>query len=219
MSLAVERTELSSIENVASPAELTRIFDQHVQIVCWRRAADPGVAARISQELVERSIGAGFRSIFQVGAELAQNLRQAMHGQVDLARDVAFLADLYADLLGSRAVGVRLEVLRSTMCPAFHADRTGIRLLCTYCGPGTEWIDDCTIDRTKLGAGSAGLADRHSGLFGPTTVVQAAAPFEVLLLKGSLWQGNESRGAMHRSPAVSADHAARILLAIDAIWD
>ncbi len=219
MSLVAERTEFSSIENVTSPAELTRIFDPEVQIVSWRRPADPGVAALMSEALVERSIGAGFRSTFRVGEELKGNLQEAMHGQADLAGDAGFLADLYVDLLGCSAIGIRLEVLRTTMCPGFHADRTGIRLLCTYRGPGTEWIDDRTIDRTKLGAGSAGLGDDRSGLFGPRTVVHAAMPFEVVLLKGSLWQGNESRGAVHRSPTVSLDQAPRILVAMDAIWD
>jgi hypothetical protein len=37
------------------------------------------------------------------------------------------------------------------------------------------------------------------------------------LLKGSMWQGNQQAGIVHRSPQV--DYAtSRVLLALDAIW-
>lgn len=38
------------------------------------------------------------------------------------------------------------------------------------------------------------------------------------VVKGSLWQGNGGRGIVHRSPAVAADEAPRVLLAMDASW-
>ncbi|MEZ0288780.1 MAG: DUF1826 domain-containing protein, partial [Methylophilus sp.] len=44
------------------------------------------------------------------------------------------------------------------------------------------------------------------------------APQQALvLLKGSLWQGNQQAGAIHRSPPMPAD-ATRVVLALDAIW-
>jgi hypothetical protein len=73
------------------------------------------------------------------------------------------------------------------------------------------------VDRDKLGLGSLGLADEVSGLFDRRTKVEAAAPFDIVLFKGSLCQGNERKGAIHRSPVALAG-AARILLIMDAIW-
>ena len=50
--------------------------------------------------------------------------------------DLDGLAELYVDLLGGDAVGLRLEVIECAMCPRFHVDHVGIRMLCTFCGPG-----------------------------------------------------------------------------------
>ena len=117
-------------------------------------------------------------------------------------------------------VGLRLEVLHNAMCPRFHVDRTGIRMTCTYLGPGTEWIDDVQVDRTRLGSGANGLPDTQSELFTTDeTSIEAASCFDVVLLKGTLWQGNTARGAIHRSPATTSSDNPRILLVIDALWD
>ena len=55
------------------------------------------------------------------------------------------------------AVGLRLEIIERAMCPRFHVDHVGIRMLCTYRGPGTEWLDDEAADRNFLGARGSGL--------------------------------------------------------------
>jgi hypothetical protein len=86
-------------------------------------------------------------------------------------------------------------------------DRTGIRLLCTYRGPGTQWLPDAGVDRQRL-----------QEVPGDYPAVAEAPAFAVVLLKGSAWPGNESRGAIHRSPPVPAGAAPRVLLTLDALW-
>ncbi|UTH76828.1 DUF1826 domain-containing protein [Chromobacterium sp. IIBBL 290-4] len=105
---------------------------------------------------------------------------------------------MYATLTGCPRVGARLEVLRQAMCPRFHADRVGLRLLCCYQGPGTEWLPDAAADRSQLGAAAQGLADEQSGLILDAAAIGRAPPFSVLLLKGSQWPGARG-GAIHRS--------------------
>lgn len=39
-------------------------------------------------------------------------------------------------------VRAKLEVIIKQSCPRFHADTVGIRLLCTYAGPGTWYIEN-----------------------------------------------------------------------------
>lgn len=67
-------------------------------------------------------------------------------------------------------------------------------------------------------AASGGQPDETSGLLLPGHRIETIPPFAVALLKGSLWQGNGGRGIVHRSPAVAADEAPRVLLAMDAGW-
>ncbi len=102
------------------------------------------------------------------------------------------------------------------MCPRLHVDRVGIRMLCTYRGPGTEWVDDAAVDRRFLGAASGGKPDEVSGLLRPGHRIERVPPFAVALLKGSLWQGNGGRGIVHRSPGVG--EGLRVLVALDAGW-
>jgi hypothetical protein len=139
-------------------------------------------------------------------------------GRDALARDIGQLAELLGDLLDCPHIGLRLEVIDKAMCPRLHVDRVGIRLLCTYRGPGTEWLDDAAADRSKLGSGAGGLPDEQSGLLGTGTQIQRVPGFAVALLKGSLWQGNGGRGIIHRSPAVPADGFPRVVLAADGVW-
>lgn len=134
-------------------------------------------------------------------------LRERLPAHPALAADIAWLVKLYRDLLGCPALGLRLEVLERAMCPGWHVDHTGIRLLCSYRGPGTEWLDDRGIDRRRLRTDSAGRpasGAAHSG--------------DLCLLKGSAWQGNQGQGVIHRSPTPTPGSGPRILLALDALW-
>jgi hypothetical protein len=90
------------------------------------------------------------------------------------------------------------------MCPGFHVDQCGIRLICTYRGPGTEWASPGTRNWSATTA--------------PASVEQATA-FSIVLVKGGLWQGNAGRGGIHRSPELPAGEPPRLLLTLDALWN
>jgi len=198
--------------------ELIRIFHPFTQIVIWRRDADNIVDRYVQQGLANNLFGNGFLTVIRSDEGLAPDLLPPLPGREAMVDDVRFIAELYSDLIGCNEIALRLEVLDKAMCPRFHVDRTGIRLVCTYHGQGTEWINDEWVDHNKLELSSLGFADRASGLFDERTRVEATAPFDITLLKGSLWQGNAQRGAIHRSPAVAAGQS-RVLLVMDAVWD
>lgn len=195
---------------------LTSVFEPVCQIACWQRNAPQGLSEAIETAVAANVLGSGFRVVVEPG-EIESALPLAMQACAPLADDIAFLVELYADLLGCAKVGLRLEYLHIAMCPRFHVDRTGIRMLCTYRGPGTEWLASTAAERNRLGV-ATGASDEVSGLIRDPAGVGRAGRFEVVLLKGSLWQGNGQRGAIHRSPAVAPGEAPRVTLALDAIW-
>ncbi|TVP91991.1 MAG: DUF1826 domain-containing protein, partial [Pseudomonadaceae bacterium] len=61
-------------------------------------------------------------------------------GHADFVADVQQLVAMYACLVDAECVGLRLRVLDRAMCPRWHVDKVGIRLVTTYHGPGTEWL-------------------------------------------------------------------------------
>ncbi|KUJ85036.1 hypothetical protein AVO43_03725 [Microbulbifer sp. ZGT114] len=185
-----------------------------VNLAVWQR--------RLSQELIAECQGfmqkPGFNSHrLVVPAAMADDLTDLLPSLEDfplLRADIELLADMFTCLFDISAIGLRLTPLTDTMCPKFHVDRVPCRLITTYVGPGTEWLANDCLDRSKLGAGSTGLSDAESGLYPTTQPVQSLAPGDVALLKGELWEGNEGAGLVHRSPAVPAGQR-RLILTFD----
>ena len=203
------------------PIEMLDIFEHGKQIKVIERAIDEEVVEYL--KLVAPHLGSGFKVLLAASQSisvkiLAENILPNCTGRVRFLAELDCLTSLYVDLLGCPSIGVRLEVLNHAMCPKFHVDKTGIRLLCTYVGAGTQWLDDTYADRTKLGMASANMEDAISGVILDTIGIHQVENFHIALLKGSLWQGNGMRGVIHRSPAVLNDDHARVMLAIDAIW-
>lgn len=197
-------------------ADVPQIFQPGVQLLCWQRPMPAGVAAYLDSLAASGSLRLGYRGVLSAGEAPVLAAWPAGAGRQALQDDIALLADMYATLLGCAQVGWRVEVLDGSMCPRFHVDRTGIRLVCTWRGPGTEWLAAAAADRRFLGRGSGGLPDETSGLMRTAKVGRSVAG-EVVLLKGSQWQGNGDGGAIHRSPAVGGQPP-RVLLVLDAMY-
>lgn len=195
---------------VWAPEALTDIYREGVNLCVWRRGVDARLSAWLSWlagaqdlEVIARLSG----NALDLRGPLARLQGEAMFEA--WLEDLNFLLRLYADLMGAEAVGVRLNTLSSDMCPRFHVDRVGVRLLCTYAGPATEWLENSQVVRSALGA--TGEVPR------PGARVQTLERFDVALLKGEAWPGNTGNGAVHRSPAIAKDGLRRLLLSIEAI--
>ena len=122
---------------------------------------------------------------------------------LDLLLDIRRLATIFAETGG--AVRVRLEAITGPACHRWHSDAVGLRLLCTYRGPGTEWLPI---------AGGARAARRIDPKALPCERGQLATG-AVAILKGEGFRGNAGFGCIHRSPPAGPGERARLLLCID----
>lgn len=111
------------------------------------------------------------------------------------ARDVGLLARAFSDILEVDHVQIRLDIAFGKMCPSFHRDNVPARLLCTYRGPGTEYVPERHQD------------DPHR--------IRRMNTGSVELFRGSRWSADEPCGLLHRSPPVKAGFGPRLLLVID----
>jgi len=79
---------------------------------------------------------------FELGTEGA--VAEAVHGLGDLPaalrQDIMELATRFAALMAVPTVRIRLEGIVSNACRKIHSDNTDVRLITTYCGPGTDYI-------------------------------------------------------------------------------
>lgn len=193
-------------QNAASgsmPEVMTKIYLEQINLVVLQRS----LATEVSdycQVLVESKPSLNLRSVINAekAAPSLRSLLPDLKNQSAFIDDLVLLLEMYACLFELDEVGVRLQVLDRAMCPRFHTDKLGCRLVSTFMGPGTEWLHNCDVDRSKLGLGNMGLSDAESGLFSTSTCIQQVNSGDLVLLKGEGWYGNDGLGAVHRSPAI-----------------
>ena len=149
-------------------------------------------------------------------ADLPASMMRSLPGEdfAPLREDLALLADMMACLFGATGVGLRVTALEKPMCPRFHVDQVPCRLITTFAGPATQWLEENSLNRSKLGRGSNGQPDSSSGLIQANANIQKITVGDVALLKGERWEGNEGRGIVHRSPGVEQGQQ-RLLLTLD----
>ncbi len=197
----------------------TEIFREEANIAIWKRTLSDEVKHAVSQILRAKPCFKLVKSISpnQVLSELYGTLGKSPSVNI-LGNNISELVEMYCCLFDLNKVGLRLTALSQPMCPRFHVDHIPCRLVTTYQGLGTEWLLHNAIDRSKLGGGSRGLPDEHSGLFMRLRDIQRLQVGDVALLKGEQWSGNQSGGLVHRSPSVLPGEP-RLLLSLDFIFD
>lgn len=124
--------------------------------------------------------------------------------------DIIFLIEKFIQSTLCKNILVKIFSVQHDMCSLFHADFNNLRMLCTYWGPGTEYLRNENVNRAFLGKGL------NEKIVIDAQKVLRVSPFDVLVLKGDKWEGNTLGGAVHRSPSIGFN-GKRILLKIDFI--
>lgn len=199
------------------PAALSKWRNPEVQL-CWMaRPPVRAIEGYLDEAVREGVLGRGWHCEWSPSQPLALDFLPLLRGRSALVRDMEQLAALLCQVAGVRLARIRFDVVSGVQCPRFHVDNVKARLLCTYQGDGTQWIEEADVDRSKLGAGGGSLCDEASGLILRPGAVRTLPTFAVALLKGRLWSANQGRGAIHRSPPVARYATPRVMVAIDAL--
>ncbi|MFJ2983773.1 MULTISPECIES: DUF1826 domain-containing protein [unclassified Pseudomonas] len=205
MKAAVQPVDICQIHG-ESPRVLTEIFKDGVNLAVWQRRL-PAQVEDFAALLVSLGQPLADQRVLDVNEQetplLPGLLAEAadLQGYESFVADVRWLVSAYTCLLGARRVGLRLRILQGAMCPRFHVDNVPVRLLTSYVGPGSEWLEEGAIDRVGLHLAAA-----------PVDNIQRLQTGDVAVLKGEKWLGNEGAGLVHRSPP---SQARRLLLSLD----
>jgi hypothetical protein len=179
---------------------LHAIGENHCNLAIWQRApfADFGpLLEGTPQDLRFTCDVAGLPAL------LTKELKQGGYGgsaalHHALVEDAVRLAELFCTAMDLAKLELRLEVVRTDSCRKFHADYVTARLITTYVGEGTDWLDE--EDAARVAAGET-----------PRCINRLSA-FDVGLFKGKL---ATERPAIHRSPPIAGTGAARLLLVLN----
>ena len=204
---------------VANPADCAAILEAPLNVLVWSRTMTPDCRAALlsladgTEQLERWEFAAGNDPFHRASGRLPSWL---MPVREFLGSQLGLLGEVLADLTGSERIGLRLAATRRQTCPRFHVDRTTLRVVCTWLGPGTEWLDNAAVDRNRLGVPPAGVSPTAWDPLLQGGLVHQSAPGEVVFLKGESWPGCTGTGAVHRSPPVPPGRA-RIMATLDAL--
>lgn len=189
-----------------TPQVLTEVLQDGVNLAVWRRRL-PVHLEDFAELVISLGQPLSDQRVVDVDEQQVPILPNLLREAADLQGYEAFVADVtwllaaYTCLVGARRVGLRLRVLDGPMCPRFHVDNVPLRLLTTYVGPGSEWLQEPDSPRGELHTAQP-----------PVDKIQHLHVADVAVLKGEKWQGNEGAGLVHRSPSVQQG---RLLLSLD----
>jgi len=200
---------------------LPHIYDQNTNIVIWQRDLEQVLTNAVNTLISTNAIKPLELAVSPDDAfdklvtalKPDDNNRDETHA---LCKDIALLVEMFCCLFDLKRAGLRLKILDKPMCPRFHVDKIPCRLVTTYQGIATQWLNHSDVDRSKLGTGNLGKPDEESGLFKSLNNINQLNQGDVALLKGEYWDENEGAGLVHRSPPVAANEQ-RLLLTLDFI--
>ena len=189
----------------AEPEVLLHVLRAEVNLAVWDRTL-PQLLGPALRPLAE---AAPFTAVTEDEPNTAVDALAAKlpaAAPLDLLLDIRRLATIFAAIAETGgAVRVRLEAITGPACHRWHSDAVGLRLLCTYRGPGTEWLPIAGGARAARGIDPKALPCERGQVTTGT----------VAILKGEGFRGNAGFGCIHRSPPAGPGERARLLLCID----
>lgn len=185
----------------ADPAILQDIRREDCNLAIWERPLATDFAPMLEGAPQDIRFAAALGDLpALLAAELADKGFAARHLHAGLVADAAVLAQHFCAALGLARVEVRLEVVTTDSCRKFHADYVSARLITTYVGPGTDWLDSAEVAALERGEEPRRIHRMNTG--------------DVGLFKGKL---ATLHPAIHRSPPISASGEARLLLVLNPV--
>tara|TARA_B100002052_G_scaffold137096_1_gene125660 strand:- start:11601 stop:12272 length:672 start_codon:yes stop_codon:yes gene_type:complete len=200
---------------IKNSSNLSEIFKDDINISILKRTLDNDISNAANFLLKENphlefSHVVNKNNSYQVlTKELGSNKNHSI-----LLEDISNLVKMFCNQFGIDSVWLRIDSIDKPMCPRFHVDNVKCRLVTTYAGPGTQWLPNESVDRSKLGHGNQGLPDEKSGLILDKMDIEQLDVGHIALLKGEAWSNNDGFGLVHRSPHVEGNYK-RLYVTID----
>ncbi len=140
-----------------------------------------------------------------------------------IARDVSDLCMRFARQTGVQRLRLKLETVATDECRLFHVDHVRWRLVTTWIGPGTDWVENDACRREHLGG--RGLVGRpppdevNAAIVADWTRVHRLDRCSVALCRGLQAATAAVPALVHRSPPIGGTGLRRLRLVIDPVLD
>lgn len=215
--------EISNPSHVAAENQcgvLHRIRESAVNLCLWRRSLNPSATSAIdsilgAEQPLDLDLHAPSADQLTAGISIANPSEITSRSLRHLVADVVLLAKLFADIAGARHPRVRLERVEDDGCALFHADTLRLRMLCTYAGPGTQWLENGNARREELGSRGRTIHAANRAIVLDESAIRSIPNWHVAMFKGRAWSADEDISLIHRSAPVRHRGEYRLRLCID----
>lgn len=222
MSTVVEGLADQSVLLASTPEVLGQVGTDGTELALWQRQLDPELGnwldalpsaelPRLRIELPVVECVLALHAACHAAGTPGGPLRDAF---VD---DVCALAHRFARTArqahpdGFSRLRLRLDVVDDDACRRWHRDCVPLRLLCTYRGPGTDWVLPADADEAMR-------APEHD-----IAHARRMNTHEVAIFKGCGFPGSQpvthEAGIVHRSPRISGSGITRLVLCLEPVRD
>ena len=196
----------TAIRTCGSMSGLAAIGSPSTELVIWKRALPPKLRDWLNQ--IPVPVLPNLRLLIK-----SDELRPALEPLLNqcgmragdmrdlLIADIAKLIQVFSCITAKARVDVRLERVDDNACWKFHRDSVDARLLTTYRGPTTEWVQPEHGERAIL---------EQQSFTGPLEHLSA---HDVALFRGTA--AKTGRGIVHRSPPIVGTGCTRLLLCLN----
>ena len=202
MSLHQKFTKEASLRTCVSsePEGLSLINKLDCAAAIWRRTPLKSFQDWINAQIPENLPSARMILPPQSVPDALCNIMDVSGLQNDLNRkllieDMSALAHIFADIMQTPYLRLRLKVVSKNACPTFHVNNFKARLICTYRGTGTQY------GKSENGSDPKIISNLSTG--------------SVMIIRGTHWPKRPNFGLLHRSPPIQNSGKTRLVLVLD----
>lgn len=197
---------MHGVRTVQTRDGLATINEPGTELVIWQRSLLPSLGNWLDRLDVANlphlrvlvqpgDLRAAVEPLMDKHGMTASNMRDL------LVDDIGWLVRAFAIITGSERVDVRLERVDHDACWKFHRDTVEARLVTTYRGPTTQWV--------QMAQAEQAIAEQKD-YQGP---LERLGDHDVALFKGNCAGPNS--GIVHRSPPIAGTGLSRLFLCLN----
>lgn len=206
MTVTLEQSNDQTIAVGAQPGILSAINNPETGLVIWQRDVDASlthavdVLCRLGTEYVV-SLDPYSKGAHKRIAESFET-HSKYHLEL-LIEDILALAQRFSGLSMRQCVRIRIETVNDDGCRLFHLDNVAMRLVTTYAGRGTQWVEP------KF---TRAAHHQQTNYIGPLNTIRAG---DIAIFKGK--KSDAKNLILHRSPPMKTEQSPRFVAVIDPI--
>lgn len=218
MVLVLDKNKISTNHFIISDNwnDLAKIKEANYNIAVLNRKPDPDIniffdkflESNFSQSIYACCKTNKVREIFE--SYLLEYSSLYKLGYESFLDDIQNMVNNFAEISNTNNIEIFFDIVKTTKCPKYHYDQNDLRLICTYKGQGTIWLNNDNFNFDKLGYTDNLQIPKD------LSKINTVNEYDIAILKGTKYSNSSYNAIVHKSPDLFQGEK-RLLLRLDSI--